>query len=218
MRTLFAWILILLAAPMVAVSPFIALDQEGFAAVEADLASLEAGEPPPEQARVRGNLWWPDAIESVTENMRTKEATSNAWYVPFVSDEVLDAWRSAAAAGRAVPLERLAVVVAVAPEMFPAIEDGDVTRDVEIVGAVKPGRAIPLHVKKGFAEHLPALDLDAVVYLQDDSDVAAWEAGLGLFVFSALVLGWGLSLRRRGRGAPSSDDTSTRDALAATAG
>jgi len=201
MRALFHSILMLIGAPFIALAPLVALDQDGFAVVETDLAALERGDAPADQVRVTGNLYWPAAVESFSEHLRTKEQTSNGFFVPLLSDEALEGWVAAERAGWPLPFDRMRVMVAVDPALIPGEGAEEVTPAFEVVGSAKPGRAIPLHVKKGFAEIHPGLDLGRILYVEDGSEVASWQAGLALFLFGVLLFGYGFSRRRQRKAA-----------------
>jgi len=166
------------------------------AAIEADASSL------PDQVRITGGrLYWPAATESVKEHLRTKETTSNGWFVPLISEALLATFDAAESEGRPAPVELCRVIAQLPPDAFDAFlkgappglgaESESNAQPFELTGTAKPGRALPLHVKRGLEEAGSPLQIDRLVYVEHGSDVAAWQAGLGLALFGALLLGFG---------------------------
>ena len=205
MKTLIYLSSMLFGALLLLIAPLTLLSPDSFEIATVELSKIEAGAASlPDQVRITGGrLYWPAAMESVQENLRTKAATSNGWFVPLISGTLLATFEAAEVAGQPVPVELCRVMAKLPPELveeqfaqLPTGESEEIAPAFELIGTAKPGRALPLHIKRGLEEQGSALEIDRLVYVEHGSDLAAWQAGLSLAVFGGLLFGFGYRRRK----------------------
>lgn len=196
MKTLLLVLLLILGGSLLLLAPLPLLAGRSFApaAIAIDTLLADPGRAPDSLHVTGGSLFWPAALESYDEKLRTGERTSNGFYVPLIATGDPE---SASESGRRILVHLPPGVVA---ERFAAhaAGNGEDATPFEPFGSRKPGRALPLHVKKGLAELQPDLDLDEVVFIEHGALTRPYEVSLGLAIPGLLLAGFALGrLRRR---------------------
>lgn len=205
MRTLLRQIALGGGILLLLISPVFLLVPDSFVVEQVTIEQLEADDTAAgDQVRVTGGrLYWRTAVRSYDANLAGEERTTNAYFVPLVSERLARRFDAEFRAGRNPPLRECRVFVKLPVELveaqFPDVIDGrglDDSPTFETTGSKNPGRALPLHVKQHLNKEVPQLSFDRIAYIEHGNTFEAWQGTLVFVIFGGLLLATGLHLRK----------------------